>query len=810
MRVSWKWLKELVEINLEPAELGSLMTMSGIEVEGIEPLQKGVRGVKAGLLRGISRHPEADKLFVCTLDVGEGKEYTVVTGATNLQAGMKVPVALPGAQLPGGKHIESTFFRGIESAGMLCSAQELGLDTDKLTNELKEGIFILPADTAIGRDVVYELGLDDVVLELGLTPNRSDCLGMLNVAREVAALTGGKLKFPHIEASRENGSCAGLIRVDIDNPELCRRYVARVLTDVKIAPSPLWMQLRLMAAGMRPINNIVDVTNYVMMEMGQPLHAFDCDKVRGRHIIVRQAAGGEELVTLDGQSRKLQPEMLVIADEAGAIALAGVMGGLDSEITAATKNILLESACFNGANIRRTSLALGLRSEASLRFEKSAEAEQCAMAADRAIQLMTELGAGKPVEGRVDRYVNPVVRKPIRLRTKKVSEVLGITIDNDTIQKVLLALQIRIVERDPDGYLVETPSYRPDLEGEIDLIEEIARLHGFDKIPTTLPYGATVQGARTREQNMRETVRKILEAQGLYEVITYSFINPRHLDWLRIPIEHPLRQTVVVKNPLSEEQGIMRTTLLPGLLDTVARNLNKRNKNFRLYELGKIYLAEGFPENPLPAEKSTIGAVAVGNKEKTWVSPTEEYDFYHLKGVMERVLERLQIKGIFVPNKQIPWFHPGKSASLLINGKEAGFLGEIHPLVLEKYGIEQRTTGCIMDMDTLYQEASQDIYYRPIPRYPSVTRDLAVVLPENVAASDVARMIEKIGQGRLHGIRLFDLYRGKQVENGYKSLAFSLTWAAEDKTLTDDEVNLLHQEIERALAQDLGAGLRRL
>lgn len=810
MLVSWKWLKELVEINITPEELAEKMTMSGVAVEGIEYLGEGIEGVRVGLIESVRVHPEADKLVVCSVKVGD-ESLTIVTGAPNVKVGQKIPVACPGSVLPGGKRIETAVFRGIESQGMLCSAGEMGLDEEKLSAEMKDGIYILSSDAPIGQSIIEVLNLDDVILELELTPNRSDCLSMINVAREVSGLTGGKVKIPEIPESKVGGPCGELTRVDIVDDQLCRRYTARIIKEVHIAESPLWLQHRLLAAGVRPINNIVDITNYVMLETGQPLHAFDYDRLKEHRIVVRKAEQGEKLVTLDGQERQLKPDMLIIADAEKPVGIAGVMGGLETEVTEKTDTILLESAFFHGTSIRRTSQALGLRSEASLRFEKNVDLDQVALAADRALQLISELGAGKPVEGRVDTYPAPLDKKPIMLRLTRVNSILGTNIKKDIIEKILVSLNIDILEGSEEKWLVAPPSYRGDLEREIDLIEEVARLYGYDNIPTTLPYGATIQGRRTSQQDLRVKLGDLMVAQGFHGVITYSFVNPKHLDWLRLPEGHPLRDVVSVKNPLSEEQGIMRTTLLPGLLDTVMRNINKRNKNLKFFELGKIYNAGRFPEDrELPEERTVLLSVVTGQREKNWSQNAEEYDFFHLKGVLENVLHNTGVaEWNFTPGHDIPYMHPGRTAHLDINGISAGFMGEVNPLVLDKYGIDQRVSVFSLDFQTLVEQRIENVTYSPIPKYPAVSRDLALTVPEKVEAQDLIKIITSEGKNLLQEVRLFDLYRGKQIAQGYKSLAFSLTWQAEDKTLTDEEVNGLHINIEEALNKELGADVRR-
>ena len=813
MLVSWKWLNELVEIKKTPEEVADLLTMSGIEVEGITSMSLDSKNLKVGLLEEVNKHPQADKLLICRVDIGGGEKRTIITGAANVAVGQKVPVALPGAVLTGGKKIEQAILRGVVSEGMLCSAEELGIDVDKIPVEQRKGIYIFPTTVSAGDDVVKVLNLDDVVLELELTPNRADCLGMLNIAREVAALTGGNLHLPVVKGSQEGQECARMTRVDIEAADLCKRYVARLIKDIQIAPSPLWLQQRLMAVGVRPINNVVDVTNYVMMETGQPLHAFDYDRLQGKRIVVRKARENEELVSLDGQLRKLVPEMLVIADAEKPVAIAGVMGGLETEVTTATKIILLEAASFHGASVRRTSRALGLRSEASLRFEKTVDIEQVRLTADRVVQLLAQIGAGTPVEGCVDCYPVQEEKQPIKLRVKKVNQVLGTALLPEIMEEILKALQIKVVEKNQEGWLLLPPSYRRDLEYEVDLIEEIARLYDYDKISTTMPEGVTSQGMRTAEQKLRYKMRKTMVAQGLFEVINYSFINLQQLDSLGIPNGDPLRETITIQNPLSEEQGMMRTTLLPGLLATVQRNLNKRNKNLKFFELGKVYFADGFPaKKKLPTEKWMLAAVSTGEKVKSWAYEAEKYDFYYLKGVVENLLEGLGYtvdELVFQAVDDLPGLHPGRTALIKVKGKKIGVLGEVHPLVLEKYEIEQKLAMFNFEVESLWaEEVVQKALVVPITKFPAVTRDLAIIVSEEVETGAVDELIRKQGGAWLQEVSLFDLYRGQQIQEGYKSLAFSLTWQAPDKTLTDEEVNSLHQKIEAALQQEFRADLR--
>lgn len=811
MLVSWKWLNELVEIKMAPEELAQKMTMSGVAVEGIEYLNKNINGVITGYIAEIKKHPEADKLLICMVDIGKEEPLTIITGADNVREGQKVPVAIHGAVLPDGKKIKKAKLRGMASEGMLCSAGELGLDEDKILPEQKDGIYILTDEVPIGKDIVDVLGLDDVVLELELTPNRSDCLGMRNVAKEVAAVTGGKLLIDEDVDYPKEGPGEKMTRIDILDTDLCRRYVTKIIKNVEIKPSPMWLQHRLMASGIRPISNIVDVTNYIMIETGQPLHAFDYDALKENRIVVRRAKEGEELVTLDNQKRALNPEMLVIADAGGPVALAGVMGGLDTEVTSKTKTILLESAFFHGINIRRTSKALGLGSEAAVRFEKSVDLKQTAFVANRAALLMAQLGGGEAVEGYVDCFPAPEDKKPIPLSLSRINQLLGTDIKQDEVEEILAALNITILENDMNKWMLAAPSYRRDLEREVDIIEEVARIYGYDKIPTTLPFGATTQGYRTTKQRLKEKAEDTLIALGMMEVITYSFINPRHFEWLRMPESYSLRNAVIVKNPLSEEQGVMRTTIIPGLLETVKRNINKRNKNLMFFEMGMVYIPEGFPEQrDLPIEKLKLNGIVTGKKEKFWNTSGTEYDFYYVKGILENMLHELGIDACsYIQETQIPFLHPGRAASIVYNDVKLGYIGEIHPLVQEKYDVDQRVIVFELDFDEITRLYDENKRYQPITKYPAVTRDLGVIVPEEVSARELEETVKECGKELLQDVRLFDVYKGKQIENGCKSMAFSLTWQAEDKTLTDDEVNALHVEIEKVLHDKYKADLRR-
>lgn len=806
MRVSYNWLQDYVDFALSPGDLADRLTLVGLAVEGIEEPGRGITRVFTGRIASITPHPNADRLTVCQVDTGGSELVQIVTGATNVSVNDVVPVAVEGAKLAKGLTIKKSKLRGVESRGMMCSGDELGLDPKTMPADQARGVMILPDDTPPGLDAKAVLGLDDVVLELELTPNRGDCLSMVGVAREVAALLGTTLKLPEPVYVELPESVVGRVQVDIDDPALCRRYVARLFSNIKIGPSPMWLQQRLRSAGVRPINNIVDLTNYVMMELGQPLHAFDYDKLVDGRIIVRRASEGETIISLDNMARHLTPEMLVIADPSGPVAVAGVMGGLSTEVTAATTNILLESACFDPVSVRRTSRDLGLRSESSTRFEKGIDIGGCMRAADRVAQLIQELGIGKVVAGAVDNYPMPATEKTIRLRPARTTHVLGAQIPREETKDMLRRLQFR-VQDSGENMLVTVPTHRPDVTLEEDLIEEVARLYGYDRIPGTLPTGATTRGARTGGQAFVKRVKEAMVSCGLNEVITYSFTSPRIFDQLGLPEDSPLRYTVNVMNPLSEEQSVMRTLLLPGLLEVLQRNHNRRVTNGAVFELGNVFYPR--PGASLPDEKPRLAAAMMGKIPGGWASSDVPLDYYHLKGVMETVLAALGTDGVvFVPVSDRPGFHPGRTALVEVGGRELGVIGELHPEVLEKLDLPQRVTGSELDLELLAEVSGRPVQFSPLPRYPAADRDLAVVVSKDVTARDVLAVIRQAAGPLLTAVELFDVYTGEQVKEGYRSLAFALRFQASDRTLTDAEVADRLKSVTDSLVSSLGAELR--
>jgi len=810
MKVSYKWLKEYVDIEISPEELADKLTNAGVVVENIEYLNKGIKNVVVGKVLSAQQHPNAEKLSLCQVTTDGTNNFQVVCGAPNVRTGQKIPFALVGAELPGGVKIKKAKLRGTESQGMICSAQELGMDEAGLTPEEKEGILVLDENAPLGVDAVEYLNLDDCVLEFDLTPNRSDCLSVINIAREIAALLGKDVKLPEISFKEIDKKVEDLAKVEIKNPDLCRRYVAKIVEGVEIKPSPEWLKHKIRCAGMRPINNVVDITNFIMMEMGQPLHAFDYNYLNSGTIIVRTAEEGEEITTLDENRRNLTGDMLLITDPEKAVGIAGVMGGLNSEINTETTTVLIEAAYFNPTSIRRTSTALGLRTEASIRFEKGINIETVADAANRAAQLLEELAGGKVVKGVIDNYHNPMERKKIELVLSKVNEVLGTAIDHQKIKEILQSLNIAIIDEAHSAITVEVPPYRPDISIAEDLIEEVARVYGYDNIPTTLPYGASSKGQKTSEQKLREKILDTMTARGLTEVINFSFINKNNFDKLLIPDNDLRRQAIPLLNPLSEEQGHMRTTLLPGLLETLRRNINRRNENLGIFELGKVYLPQGFPEKAnLPQEKWVLGMALRGTLVNHWQDKGKPVDFYYLKGIVEELLRELKISNIsFQPCQDNPIYHPGRSAYVYINQEYLGIIGELHPEVADNYGLLARNYVAELELDLLIKIGYGPVSFKQLPKFPAVKRDLAIVVKEEVSAAQVLEEIRQAGGELLNDIFVFDLYKGNQIASGYKSLAFALTFQAEDRTLTDKEINEIHEKIEKALADKFAASLR--
>ncbi len=801
MKISLEWLKDYVEVVLSPADLADLLTHSGLEVEGLTEWKSAFQGVIVGRLDSFRPLPQSDHLSLCSVHDGK-RDYSVVCGAPNLKAGERVALAMEGAVLPGGMKIGRTQFQGIASEGMLCSEKELGL------SEEGSGIMFLDPQASLGVPLDRALPLEDWILDINITPNRSDCLCVLGIAREVAALTGKSLRFPADKKAEKDPSADRLTSVTLDRPDLCPRYVAKLILGVRIGPSPFWMRRRLEACGVRAISNIVDVTNYVMLEMGQPLHAFDFHRLEEKRIVVRTAAPGFTFTTLDGTGRKMPKDALMICDGKKPVALAGIMGGLNSEIEEDTSDILLESAYFDPMGIRRTSKQLGLSTEASIRFERGIDPNGSLRAAERAADLMAALAGGTVSRGAVDAYPKKIEPLQIPLRVSRVNQILGTSINGKEIQTHLKNLQLEVRENGADSFRVTAPTYRVDLTREIDLIEEVARLHGFHRIPVTLPSGRVSPEKKTPMQVGVERARDLLSGFGFWEVITYSFISPQVLLDLRISPNDRKARGLRIQNPLSEDQAVMRTTLVPGLLHTVRSNLNRQNLDLKLFELGRVFFPRG-PEDQ-PEEVEFLGGIFSGLRdEESWAKPRAECDFFDLKGALEGLFEGMGVAGVqFLPDHQIPFLHPGKACRVCVKGEDIGILGEVNPAVGELFDLKEKVFLFELDFQKVVSRMTERRTFTPLPRYPAVTRDLAVVVDEPVAAGDILKTLWKANEGWIKEIRLFDLYRGNPVPSGRKSLAFRLVYQKEDRTLTDREVNEFHQNLVELLAREYKGALR--
>lgn len=796
MKVPLSWLKEFVDVDIEPREFAEELTMSGSKVEGVEELGKDISNVVAGKILSLDKHQNADKLQVAKVDVG-GTILQIVTGADNIKVGNIVPIARDGAKLPGGKVINNGVLRGVESQGMMCSIQELGLTRYDYPQAPEHGIFILDENVKAGADVREVLGLDDVVIEFEITPNRPDCLSIIGIGRETAVTLGKKLTAEAVSLLETDGKEQGSkpsVSIDIAASDLCSRYVGRVVKNIKVGSSPEWMRKRLRAAGMRPINNIVDVTNYVMLELGQPMHAFDFDKISGQKIVVRRAQEGEVIRTLDEQDRTLTANMLVIADEKKAVAVAGVMGGANSEVSEQTTTILLESANFNRGSVRLAAKALGLRSEASARFEKGLDVENTIRAIDRAVQLIEETGAGKADEQYADCYPVKYQPRSIKLRPDKINAFLGTDIDSDYMVKLLKELGFKVDEKE---MTVVVPSFRQDVEGEADLAEEVARFYGYNNIKSTLFSGETTQGGKTLKQKVEDICKHAMNAQGFSEAYTYSFVSPRTLDLINVDKASKLREAVAVLNPLSEEHGIMRTTTIPSMLEVLARNYSRRIPEIRLFELSYVYMPKSLPMTELPEEKEILTIGMYGNE-----------DFFSIKGAVEELFDYLGIEDYNISRGADTAFHPGRTAEVWIAGKKAGIIGEVHPDVLENYGIGKRAYIGVIEAEHLIANVRMVRMYRQLPKYPAVDRDIAMVVKDDIAVGDIENII-KAGAGEiLEEVKLFDVYKGGQIPQGSKSVAFSLSFRAADRTLTDDEINAVMSGIVEQLKGKANAQLR--
>lgn len=810
MQVSIKWLKDYIDFTETPEQLADKLTMAGIPVENVVDPGEGLEKVVTGRIEKLEPHQNSDHLQICTMNVGLAENIIIVTGAQNVAEGQVVPVAMVGAHLPNGMKISKGKLRGVASNGMLCSAQELKLDLEKLPEEQKTGIFILPSDTPVGIPAKDVLGLNDVVLEFELTANRADCFSVFGLVREIAAITGNKPHFPEIKVNEDdNTKLNDIFSVEIADPDLCSRFSTRMLKNVKIGPSPEWMQQRLEGAGIRSINNVVDVTNFVMIELGHPMHAYDYDKITGKKLIARRAIEGEELHTLDDTSRKAKGEMLVIADSEKAAGLAGIMGGFETEITDTTTTVVLESADFYGPCIRRTARACGLSSEASGRFERGVDSETTIKALDRAAQLLQEMGACTVCEGIVDVYPNPKQANYVTFTPEQINNHLGTNIAKDVMLNIITSVGFDVTKDENDEITVKVPSWRNDVTCMADISEEIARLHGFDKIKSTLPNGVSMQGTQSAKQTFIDKVKASLSSQGLYETISFALTNEETFNKLNIPQDSPLRKAVPIMNPLSDEYPLVRTTLLSSIFDNLARNLARKNDDVALFEVGSVFFPKALPVTELPDEVVKIAGAITGRRNaQGWNQTNDMVDFYDAKGIIEELLANLRVTRYTVETGTHYAMHPGKTA-LFKKGRDViATVGEIHPAVLSAYGITKPVYIFELDATTVMKYMAKDLKYKALPKYPATSRDLAMLVDVDVNAADIEKAMTKAAGQNLTQITLFDVYTGKQVEEGKKSLAFSLTFQSNDKTLTDAEIDPAIEKIVAKLQKNFNANLR--
>ena len=794
MNISRNWLKEFVDIEATDREYDEIMTIAGQKVETTTRMDAEIKNVVVGKVLSMARHENSDHMWVCMVDVGAEQPVQIVTGAQNVHEGDLVPVAQHNSWLPGGVHITKGKLRGVESCGMLCSFKELGLTQNDVPDAYEDGIWILNnEDCTVGEDINHVMGTDDSIVEFEITNNRPDCYSLLGLARETAAAFNVPMHHhePVVKGGAE-GELSALLDVEVPAEDLCLRYSARMVRNVKIAPSPKWMRQRLRSAGIRPINNIVDITNYVMVEYGQPMHAFDYRYVKGGKIVVRRAGEDKTLTTLDGNVRQLQPDMLVIADETKPVGLAGIMGGENSEIVDDTVDVVFESANFLGASIRKTALALGMRTDASAKFEKDIDPMLTVPAVNRACELVEMLGAGEVMDGMIDvlNYVPQPVT--VKLEPERINALLGTDISEADMIEYLRREEVPVV----DG-MIQVPSWRPDLRVMADIAEEVARYYGYNNIETTLMRGATTMGGYSDAQKLENAAGAAARAMGYSEIITYSFVSPASFDAIRIPADSPLRRTVKLVNPLGEDTSIMRTVILPSMLDILSRNFAFKNKGVKLYEIGKIYLpkdGEKLPDEPKRMIFGTYG---------------EHENFFTLKGEIDAILDQLNVHpATYIADTKNPSYHPGRCADIVIDGKKMGVIGQIHPLVAETYGIGDHVYVAELDFTGLQAVLAPERVFHSLPKFPTVSRDLALVCEESMTVGMLEACIKKAGGKLLRSVQLFDIYRGPGIAPGKKSIAFSLELRADDRTLTDEDTTGVMNAVLEKLKNDLGVSLR--
>lgn len=805
MNTALSWIKAYVpDLDVTAQEYTDAMTLSGTKVEGYERLDKNLDKIIVGQILSIEKHPDADKLIICQVDIGTGS-IQIVTGAPNVKVGDKVPVVLDGGKVAGGHdggplpedgiEIKKGKLRGIESDGMMCSIEELGSDRNMYPDAPENGIYILPEDTAVGTDAIELLGFRDVVYEYEVTSNRVDCYSVIGIAREAAATFRKEFHPPVIKKTGNDEDINDYLNIRVEDTNLCKRYCARMVKNIKLAPSPEWMQRRLAASGIRPINNIVDITNYIMEEYGQPMHAFDYDLLAGHEIVVKCAKDGDTFQTLDGQMRNLDHTVLMINDGEKEVGIAGIMGGENSKITDDVKTMVFECATFDGTNIRLSSRKLGLRTDASGKYEKGLDPNTAEEAVNRACQLIKELGAGEVIGGMIDIYPVKKVEDRVPFEPEKINRLLGTNISAEDMIQYLEKVELKYDEK--TGEIV-APTWRQDIHCMADLAEEVARFYGYDKIGTTLPTGEATTGKLSYKLRVEEVAREVAEFCGFSQGMTYSFESPKVFDKLRIPADGKLRETVMISNPLGEDFSVMRTLPLNGMLVSLATNYNRRNKNVKLYELANVYLPKALPLTELPDERMqfTLGMYGEG-------------DFYTMKGVIEEFFDKagMHKKPSYDPQAGKPFLHPGRQANVIYDGTVVGYLGEVHPDVLDNYKIDEKTYVAVIDMPSMIPYTSFDRKYTGIAKYPAVTRDISMVVPKDILVGQIEEMIEQRGGKILESYELFDIYEGAQILAGHKSVAYSITFRAKDHTLEDKEVTAVMNKILNGLS-GMGIELR--
>lgn len=792
MKVPFNWLKDYVDIDIDPKELGDKLTLTGSQLEEVITQGDQIKNIVTGKIVEITGHPDADKLKVCQVDIGKEELIQIVTAATNMKENDVVPVALHKSTLADGTEIKKGKLRGQVSNGMFCSEEELGIAGD----EPVHGLMILPTDAPLGVDIKEYLGLNKSILDFDITSNRPDCLSMIGMAREAAAALRKSYKMPNLSYEvKSNENINDILQVEIrDN--LCRRFMAKGIKNVKIGPSPSWMQERLIDAGIRPINNIVDITNFVMLEVGEPMHAYDAREISSKKIVVERAKNNEKFTTLDGVERELDETYLCIKDGETTIGLAGLMGGLNSEIKDDTTDVIFEAANFDGTNIRVNSKKLNLRTEASSRFEKDIDPNLAAIAIDRACALICELGCGEVMEGTIDVYPGKKEEGSITVDSKWINRFLGTDISKEDMKYYLDLIDLKTTI-DNDNLVITIPTFRVDIGIKEDIAEEVARIYGYDKIPTTIFSVSTARDPKYKKDILKEEVIKAMIGSGVNQSISYSFISPKVFDKINIPSDSELRNVVKIKNPLGEDYSVMRTTTIHSMMEALARNYSKSNDYVRLFEVGKVYI-KNEDESKLPEEKNVLTIGMYG-----------ECDFLDIKGVVENVLDALGLYKVkFTRESENLSYHPGKTANVMIGKTKVGTLGEVHPTVTDNYGIDVNCYLAELDLDGLFNYAKIEKSYKPLPKFPAVTRDMALIVDDEILVQEIEDTIRRAGGNLVEKVKLFDIYKGSQIPDGKKSIAYSIAYRDNKKTLTDNDVNKVHGKILRSLEHKLGAILR--